>query len=196
MDALKPYLATHTDSQITEATGLHQDNLRRLITWRGRSGSGWRGPRRIRLWSTTGLAYRCYFAVCQPGYSLQMAHAYLLLAARRSAPSMMRCDRRACWKDWYPSRRGKGQFVAMTSDKDFDSWPYSKLGVAKLVVDRKYLYSDVRGAGPCLHAIIDEEKQLVYPQFSPHIFGHSSGLTEEYALAVRVDARSIDRSRS
>ena len=73
---------TFTDQQVTTACGMHQDNLRRLITWKAVIPVQARGGRgRVRLWSM-GHVRRISIVstLFNAGFSLRMAHtiAYCL----------------------------------------------------------------------------------------------------------------------
>lgn len=198
MVATKPPLATYTDAQVTMATGLHQDNLRRLITWRAvvpvQSGGG-RG--RIRLWATRqALRIAVTAQFVEAGYSLQMAHTLtyclplddLLNTFDPDILSGVLAGESGEGLDW-----NRARLKALTSDPDFNDWPGENyMGSQTLIVDQKYLYSDVVDGLAFLHAIIDPVRQRVAPLYSPNDFIYGSGMTEVYGLQPRVDTTSID----
>ncbi len=73
---------TFTDQQVTTACGMHQDNLRRLITWKAVIPVQARGGRgRVRLWSMEhARRISIISTLFNAGFSLRLAHtiAYCL----------------------------------------------------------------------------------------------------------------------
>jgi hypothetical protein len=65
-----------TDEQLVEATGLHIDNVRKLVTWGAVSpAKGGRGRGNIRYWYASTVRYVARVAALfDAGLSLQMAH--------------------------------------------------------------------------------------------------------------------------
>ena len=185
---------TFTDEQVTSAAGLHVDNLRRLITWKAviplQSGGG-RG--RVRTWNCRqALRIAVTAQFIEAGYSLQMAHTLTYCLPLDDLLHVYDVDVLS------------GQLAHKSNDDlkrlrkilevDFDQWPTSDwVGSQTVIVDRKYLYSDVLGDSPTLFAMIDADRQRVYSSWNPTDFAYGSGMTEEYGLKKQVDARRIDR---
>ena len=68
------------------------------------------------------------------------------------------------------------------------------MGSQVFIVDRRYMYADVLGDYPTLMAVIDLERQRVWPTFSPYQFVFGAGMVEDFNLPKIVDARQISRS--
>lgn len=188
---------TFTDQQVTGAAGLHLDNLRRLITWgavKPIQAGGGRG--RVRMWTARqALRISVTAQFVEAGFSLQMAHTLTYCIPLDDLlyvfdPEMIRT------KLADKSEPGSARLKAMISADGTDYWPDSHdyLGSLVLIVDRRYLYADVLGGSPILLAVIDPERQCVYPGMNPYQFQYGSGMAEEYGLPTITDAKAIDRA--
>ncbi|MBX7199048.1 MAG: MerR family transcriptional regulator [Rhodospirillaceae bacterium] len=192
-----PQSETYTDEQVTTATGLHVDNLRKLITWgavRPAQGGGGRG--RVRKWTTRqALRIAITAHLVDAGFSLQMAHTVTyclplddLLHAYD--PAMMRAVAAKSKDQWDAFML---QQLTDPSQPDLPNDRY--LGSLTVLVDGRYLYSDCLGDSPYLMAVIDQGASIVYPTWSsPYTFQYGSGTTEELDLPRTVDAAEIERS--
>lgn len=191
---------TYTDAQVTEAAGLHVDNLRRLITWRAlvpvQAGGG-RG--RVRLWTTRqALRISVTAQFVEAGFTLQMAHTLtyclplddLLNTFDPDILNGLLGGKTGEGLDW-----SRARYKEISTDPNFDGWPGEQYyGTQTLIADGRYLYSDVIDPQPHLLAIIDPERQRVFPSYSPSDFIHGTGMTEMYGLPWRLDAEDIDKT--
>lgn len=71
----------YTDDQLLVATGLHIDNVRKLVTWGAvRPIKGGRGRGRVRMWGAHTVRHiACVAAVVNAGQSLKIAHTLVYL---------------------------------------------------------------------------------------------------------------------
>jgi hypothetical protein len=191
-----PLLRHHTDEQVTRATGLHVDNLRRLITWgavQPISAGGGRG--RVREWTTRqALRISITAQFVEAGFSLQMAHTLtyclplddlLYLYDPKYLMEVMAQEK--------PDESERRLLRQLTHAEPPGAWPERDyMGSQTLIVDGKFLYSDVLGDCPTLMAVIDRERQRVYPTRTPMEFLHGTGVAEKYKFPRVPDAQSIN----
>jgi len=194
---IPPLENTYTDEQVTAATGLHVDNLRKLITWgavRPAQAGGGRG--RIRKWTTRqALRIAVTAQFVDAGFSLQMAHTLTYCLPLDDLlhvydPAKMRTVVEQSKAD--EDRRMLRQLV----DPVPPELPHDRyIGSLTVLVDGRYLYSDCLGDIPTLMAIIDADTPKVYPTWgSPSQFQYGAGVTELLKLRPATDAESIDQS--
>jgi hypothetical protein len=71
----------YTDDQLLEATGLHIDNVRKLVTWGAvRPAKGGRGRGNVRMWYAHTVRHiACVAALVNAGLSVKMAHTLVYL---------------------------------------------------------------------------------------------------------------------
>jgi hypothetical protein len=186
---------TFTDEQVTRACGLHLDNLRRLITWGAvtpaQSGGG-RG--RVRKWTARqALRISVTAQFVEVGFSLQMAHT---LTYCLPLDDLLYAYDPAVLRTHLKGKRDRGslRFKAMIERDATDYWPSKQyLGSEVFFVDRWLLYADVLGDSPTLLAIIDQERQRIYPRHNPYEFLYGAGMVVDFGLPKVVDARKISR---
>jgi len=191
-----PRLANYSDDAVTRATGLHVDNLRRLITWgaiRPVSPGGGRG--RVREWTTRqALRISVTAQFVETGFSLKMAHTLtyclplddlLYVYDPEFLERMLDADGR--------TQADTRLFKQLTHPEPPGAWPdQNHLGAQTLLVDGKFLYSDALGDAPTLMAVIDRDKQRVYPTRTPLEFLHGSGAAEKYKFPRVADATALN----
>lgn len=188
---------TYTDDQVTAATGLHVDNLRKLITWgavRPAQAGGGRG--RVRKWTTRqALRIAVTAQFVSAGFSLQMAHTLTYCLPLDDLlhvydPAKMRAVIEQSKDE--ADRRMLRQLV----DPAQPEIPHDRyIGSLTVLVDARYLYSDCLGDCPTLMAIIDAGAPKVYPTWgSPSTFQYGSGVTELLKLRPATDAENIEQS--
>jgi hypothetical protein len=188
---------TCTDEQVTDATGLHVDNLRKLITWgaiKPVQGGGGRG--RVRKWTTRqALRIAVTAQFVEAGFSLQMAHTITYCLPLDDLlyvydPELL--EKVIAAKGLVSDQR---LLIDLTASEAPEVWPGADhLGSRTLIVDGRYLYTDALGQSPTLWAVIDAERQRVFPEhFSPLQFLPGTGMAHEYGLPRDADAAKIDR---
>lgn len=71
----------YSDDQLLDATGLHIDNVRKLVTWGAvRPAKGGRGRGNVRMWTASTVRHvACIAALTDAGMSLKMAHTVVYL---------------------------------------------------------------------------------------------------------------------
>jgi hypothetical protein len=186
-----------TDEQVTNACGLHIDNLRRLITWgavKPVQAGGGRG--RVRKWTARqALRVSATAQFVEAGFSLQMGHTLTyclplddLLYAYD--PEIIRTHLKGMRDP------GSSRLRTMISRRGKNYWPNKgSLGSEVLIVDRQFLYADVLGDAPTLFAVMEIERQRVWPtRYNPYRFVFGAGMVEDFNLPKIVDAQEISRS--
>src|SRR5215469_2003711 len=131
-----------TDEEVTAASNLHIDNLRRLITWGAvtpAQAGGGRG--RVRLWTLSQamrIAVTAEFV--EAGFSLQMAHT---LTYCLPFDDMLRLYDPEFLKKHFDVAHSPN-LRAMVSPDETDYWPDKTLmGSALFVVNRRLVYGDL-----------------------------------------------------
>jgi hypothetical protein len=166
----------YADQQVIAATGMPIDSLRRLITWgavKPAQAGGGRG--RVRLWTTRqALRISATAQFAGAGFSLQMAHTltYCFPLDRMVTlydPEVLKQALEAHQRK-FPSDPTEGTdnlLLMLTTKKHLTSWPLpgDYYGSETLIVDGRFLYSDVFGDRPTLMAEIDPDRQRVIPYF-------------------------------
>jgi DNA-binding transcriptional MerR regulator len=194
----------YSDQQVIAATGMPVDSLRRLITWGAvkpaQSGGG-RG--RVRLWTTRQvlrISTTAQFA--DAGFSLQMAHTLTYCfpldhLVTLYDPENLRTALEEHHRK-FPEEPTDGTDTLLTiliSKKQPDTLPLpgDYDGSETVIVDGRYLYSDVFGDTPTLMAEITPNRQRVIPYYGalePKFY--DDVLKMELATDVsRIDKRSL-----
>jgi hypothetical protein len=184
-----------TDEQVTSACDLHIDNLRRLITWGAvkpeRSGGG-RG--RVRKWTVRqGLRISVTAQFVNAGFSLQMAHTLTYCLPLDDLlyvydPDFIRTHLKK------NRDIGSRRLRLMISSRAKNYWPTGDyLGSEVFIVDRRYVYADVLGGRGILFAVIDLDRQRVYPWLSPLSYYAGMGVAEHFRLESKPDTSQVSR---
>jgi hypothetical protein len=157
--------ATFTDDVLVSASGLHRDNLRRLITWRAvvpiQAGGG-RG--RVRLWALAQVLRVCVTTqFFDAGFSLRMAHTLTYCLPlddmlQRFDPAFL-ADPRTAEAD---RELLSAEPYSVRSSRDRIGHVY--------VLDRKYVYTDVLGELPYLYGVLNLDDNRFYPTYDPGRF--------------------------
>lgn len=182
-----------TDEQVTTACNLHIDNLRRLITWgavRPVQPGGGRG--RVRKWTARqGLRISVTAQFVEAGFSLQMAHTLTYCLPLDDflyvyEPDFIRSHLKG------RRERGSRRLKAMVSPTGKNYWPTADfVGTEIIIVDRRYVYADVTGDRGTLFAIIDTDKQRIYPWLRPSRYYEGTGIAKRFGLEENPDIQSI-----
>ncbi|HEX3861798.1 MAG TPA: hypothetical protein VHY35_08925 [Stellaceae bacterium] len=185
-----------SDKQVTSACNLHVDNLRRLITWGAvtpAQAGGGRG--RVRQWTARqALRVSVTAQFVEVGFSLQMAHT---LTYCLPLDDLLYAYDPVIIRTVLKSDRDEGalRLKAMISRRGKYYWPGKRyMGSEVIIVDRQFVYADVLGDCPTLLAVIDLERQRVYPSFSPLQFVFGAGMAEDHNLPKIIDAQKISRN--
>lgn len=185
-----------TDEQVTNACSLHIDNLRRLITWgavKPVQGGGGRG--RVRKWTARqALRISVTAQFVEAGFSLQMGHTLTYCLPLDDLLYFYDPD---IIRTLMKGKRDSGalRLKALMSRSGKHYWPTKRyLGSNVLIVDRQFMYADVLDPYPALLAVIEPERQRVWPTFNPYRFVYGAGMVEEFGLPKVVDAETISRS--
>ncbi len=187
--------AVFTDEQVTRACNLHIDNLRRLITWgavKPVQAGGGRG--RVRKWTARqGLRISVTAQFVDAGFSLQMAHTLTYCLPLDDFlhvydPHVIRSHLKG----------GQGlatrRLRAMLSPRGKNYWPTKRYLCSEVfIVDKRYLYADVLGDQGLLCAIIDTQRQCVYPNFLPSHYYEGMGVVDSLNLSHDPDITKISR---
>lgn len=188
---------SYTDEQVTTATRLHVDNLRKLITWgavKPLQAGGGRG--RVRMWSTRqALRISVTAQFVEAGFSLQMAHTLTYCLPLDDLLYVYDPEVLALFIAKKPELYEEDLLSVLTGRAEIGSrFTERYLGSRTLVVDGRYLYSDALGDCPCLMAVIDPVRQRAFPTASPSQFLYGAGMVEDLDLPRVADAVHIDRS--
>jgi hypothetical protein len=195
----------YTDQQVIAATGMPVDSLRRLITWGAvkpaQSGGG-RG--RVRLWTTRqALRISTTAQFADAGFSLRMAHTltYCFPLDRLVTlydPETLRTGIEE-HKRKFPDdpTEGTDTLLRMLTSKTRrpGEWPLpgEYEGSETVILDRRYLFSDVFGDAPTFMAEIDLDRQKVVPYHGALVSKfYDDVLEKELDTDVsRIDKRSL-----
>ena len=186
-----------TDEQVTNATGLNHDNLRRLITWGAvkpiQSGGG-RG--RVRLWTARqALRVSVTSQFVEAGFSLRMAHTLSYCIPLDELITSFDPDAHTA-----PSQKSKkpqpptALEAALLDDEEKALIKASKFGGQVLIVDGKYVYSDVFKKDFFIWAVINFRLQRVYPLISPFLSYRSALKSGRHKVEKSTDAANINVS--
>lgn len=160
--------ALFTDEQVTNACGLHVDNLRRLITWgavKPAQAGGGRG--RVRLWNFNQAMHVAATAeFFEAGFSLQMAHT---LAYSLPLDDMLRLyDPEFIKAHINVNDRREAHIKRLISPRARNYWmPQDAVGTEIIIVDRKLIYADILGDTPTFFGFIVADRNLFYPTWDP-----------------------------
>ena len=198
---LTPPAPTYTDKQIIDATGVPIDSLRRLITWgavRPEQAGGGRG--RIRLWTirqALRISVTAQFA--SVGFGLQMAHTLTycipldLLLSYYDPENLAKIINKEGSREAEGTLQDSDLLELLTGPDEPTWWPDTgRLFGETIIVDGRYLYSDVYGKRSLrLMAEIDSEHQQVLPRLD--LFRRVKGV-DRLGRPYRSDASEIDKT--
>lgn len=193
-----PLAPKYTDTQVLGATGMPIDSLRRLITWgavRPAQAGGGRG--RVRLW-TTGQALRISVTsqLAAAGFSLQMAHTLAYCIPIANLTLLYEPDALLPIMARGSDRTAKDLLKALTQKDQPKVWPAPGLLDSSqiLVLDRRFVYTNVFEGDYELMAEIDPERQRVIPLHDPEREAESDAESEESTIdkaSLLIDRRYL-----
>lgn len=180
-----------TDAEVTAATGLHVDNLRKLITWRAlRPVQAGGGRGKVRLWSfPQAMRVAVTAELVYAGFSLQMSHTLtyclpfddlLMVYDPAFIAAHVDLEKDSHIREMLDPDRG-----------DLKPNP-NMVGSEFIIVNRSAVYTDLLGDSPTLFGFIDEAGNRFFPTFDPKRFLFGM-VAESTGVKGRPGIRDVDR---